>query len=815
MLTKYASLGEAEVLEVKGSQERLKTASLDKVSDYGDYRTDDGYMYARIFAISSRVNKNNDGWPSVELVGGEDAWNDITGGKKSSIGPITAGADSKYKYGFSTFVGKPHFVDHHNSDPKRARGVVVDSKIHIDDTKTAALDPYYSSEDADPEHLPPTKVELLIEVDAKAFPKLAKAIKNGDIDGFSMGCDVEKSKCSHCGNFASSPQEYCSHIVSKGAMHDMEVTSSDGSKKKVARKSYENCYGIKFFEISAVFDPADETALAQEVIHEANHREAAELPGQIGVPQPDLDAVMALAQELQARGIAPAEALDLAERRLRGESDNINYVPVRGGDTPPIGGGQTILHEYGPKFNIPFGYEPRQGSYLSSKRASDNPLPQFMHTKAPDEVDTTRETKVCPVCGQIDMEGEKCDVCGYVEEPKGFDNPDLSGARQDLGAPDPDEAPNMAQDNLLEGAPSPGTSDAVSYLEAKKTGRPPSVSNRIAGKINVTETPLKPSTKPATDEPKETVISDQTQPVTSAYRTAMDLIRAAKQSKETNMDYSKKVAAEPADPSGKAQKQVDVTGIGGVIDATNEQASKPDGAHSWENAGKQVDVTGKGGVIEDSNAEAAKPSEGTENLPTAGEGSNDAGFNKDKTTDNSGPTKTFDNSNEPNSAVSDKAFPTAAKKGTDPVDPVGKADERVDVEEPVKYANPNGTVDQWTGTGGNGVTRQQDPVTRKPFSHIVTAMKVADAEVELGLTEKDKKYDRVAELEALSPEELAAEERVVSRVKTAGFSRRAAATKPGEVAGRVPSFQRTAGQLEPKEAQKVDDTLTDAALFIR
>jgi hypothetical protein len=112
MLTKYASLGEAEVLEVKGSQERLKTASLDKVSDYGDYRTDDGYMYARIFAISSRVNKNNDGWPSVELVGGEDAWNDITGGKKSSIGPITAGANSEYKYGYSTFVGKPIFVDH-------------------------------------------------------------------------------------------------------------------------------------------------------------------------------------------------------------------------------------------------------------------------------------------------------------------------------------------------------------------------------------------------------------------------------------------------------------------------------------------------------------------------------------------------------------------------------------------------------------------------------------------------------------------------------------------------------------------------------
>jgi hypothetical protein len=30
-------------------------------------------------------------------------------------------------------------------------------------------------------------------------------------------------------------------------------------------KSYENCYGVKFFEISAVFDPADETALLREI----------------------------------------------------------------------------------------------------------------------------------------------------------------------------------------------------------------------------------------------------------------------------------------------------------------------------------------------------------------------------------------------------------------------------------------------------------------------------------------------------------------------------------------------------------------------
>ncbi len=61
MFTRYASFEVSDVLEVKGTHDQQKTASLDKVSDYSDFRTQDDYLYARIRAISSRVNKNNDG----------------------------------------------------------------------------------------------------------------------------------------------------------------------------------------------------------------------------------------------------------------------------------------------------------------------------------------------------------------------------------------------------------------------------------------------------------------------------------------------------------------------------------------------------------------------------------------------------------------------------------------------------------------------------------------------------------------------------------------------------------------------------------
>src|SRR4051812_47284286 len=144
-LTKYAAT--EGVLEVKTSKERmpytgdpLPGAQLAKFAAMTDEPLDDegGYIYVRSRAISSRVNKNNDGWPSDELA-------------KS----------------YRSFVGRPIFVDHKNDDPKRTRGVIVDSKLHVEDEKTSALDPYYAT--APDNHKPATWVEILEEVDAQTF----------------------------------------------------------------------------------------------------------------------------------------------------------------------------------------------------------------------------------------------------------------------------------------------------------------------------------------------------------------------------------------------------------------------------------------------------------------------------------------------------------------------------------------------------------------------------------------------------------------------------------------------------------------------
>lgn len=845
--TKFAN---AEVLDIKGSTVPGRNlASLRHLSDFDNYRTGDGYMYVRIRAISSRTNKNNDGWPTVELAGGPESWEKMTSKHTSGEG-FTVESSKGDEYGFSTFLGKPIFVDHNNHDPKRARGVIVDSKFHVLDHKTASEDDYWNG-DADPEHLPASEVELLLEVDAKNFPKLAKAISDGDIDGFSMGCDVERSRCSHCKHEASSPEEYCNHIQMKGK----NFTYSDDKGRTSSRKSYENCYGIKFFEISAVFEPADETALAREVIEEMPTKLANPqgLPsgGAQGLPQfnaPDPNIVRDRYLKNREMGLDDATALELAERTvLQQKQQQGDFIAPAGQDMPQM---DIAPRVYDYHQNIPknmymgplnptgdpemYSNDPR---WSSMQKTAEPDLPDSMMTKGPEDVDTLRTERVCPICGS-DMEKDKCDVCGYEAPPESLENPDLDKAKEtDLSEdlptdapPDSPEAPETPPEGKQEGSLLTNNPQTTSSVKSSMRSWTPriyggSIIDPVITTSNSTaRVTLANVDKPSGDEPpKETVISDQTAPVTSAFRTAQDLIEAAKKRNPiqgNQMSDHEKVAAEPV-PAAKPDKRVNVEGVGGVIQDTNAEASKPEGAHSWENKGVTVDVTGKGGVLEDSNADASKPSQGTESLPDGDQ--DNAGFQDGGVT--KGPnTKTFPNSNEPGSAVTDKAFPVshteAAKQGVKPL----KTGEPFDVQpsarvnvESDEFWNTNGTeTDQWTGTDGNGVTRQQNPVTNVPTksqgikSHVsIAALKLADQEVELGLIDRDDKYDRLAELAELSDEELAAEARVTARVKKAGLAKHAA-----QQPRRLPSF-RHATVEEPREAISITDDMLDSAIFTR
>jgi 8-oxo-dGTP pyrophosphatase MutT (NUDIX family) len=180
-----------------------------------NYEPRPGFLYVRSRMISSRCNDNWDEFPAEEIC-----------------------------QGWPTFIGKPVFVNHHNEDHRRMRGVIIDAALH---------------EDTLPSGEPDTWVEGLHEVDAIRFPKLAQAIISGRVNRTSMGTDVAHSECSACGNRATTPAEYCQHIPRMKGKILYRHTASGQREGHLIR---EKCYGLRFFENSfLVEDPADPTAI--------------------------------------------------------------------------------------------------------------------------------------------------------------------------------------------------------------------------------------------------------------------------------------------------------------------------------------------------------------------------------------------------------------------------------------------------------------------------------------------------------------------------------------------------------------------------
>lgn len=355
-----------------------------------DYEVRPGYLYVRSRAISSRCNDNFDEFPAEEL-----------------------------EKAYASFVGKPVFVNHVNHDHRRARGVIIDAALHKDANRDGSKD-YW--------------VEVLMEVDAVRFPRLAKEILAGNIARTSMGCDVAFSVCSACKNRATTPAEYCDHIpASKGMM----LYRRTASGQKVGEIIRETCYGLKFFENSLLVEPpADPTAFFLGV----DTRGLSSTAMKKGAPfadykdfedcteqNSDKDNPEAYCGEIKHRTEDKKTAAKdprFAEVGLDVDEDG-HYVKTH----------RARSKSYPTPDDIPQSVVDRIAA--TGKRVTRIDLralaarkTAYGEQKAPMDVDTLRED-ACPVCGDRDtFDGDTCEVCGYVAPPKMFQDPDLEKARQ-------------------------------------------------------------------------------------------------------------------------------------------------------------------------------------------------------------------------------------------------------------------------------------------------------------------------------------------------------------------------------------------------
>jgi hypothetical protein len=164
-----------------------------------------------------------------------------------------------------TFVGVPVFTNHNNNDVEEARGKVVHS--WWDEDKNGIM--------------------IIARIDAEAYPKLARTIKEKITMATSMGAQVQFSICSICHNVASTPTDYCPCIKERKTrkISDKNVkcqyhkngTEEEcpkcGCKKGETKKfavenisAFEYNYGVKFIENSFVVNPACHDCGVTEVI---------------------------------------------------------------------------------------------------------------------------------------------------------------------------------------------------------------------------------------------------------------------------------------------------------------------------------------------------------------------------------------------------------------------------------------------------------------------------------------------------------------------------------------------------------------------
>ena len=321
------------------------------------------------------------------------------------------------KTAYKTFIGAYVYLNHDNTDPAKARGAIIDAVYH--------------DEDADDRW-----IEILMELDEERCPKLCSLIRSGEIDTVSMGCQVESTTCSICGNVAEEPWEFCEHIQQKGREFEGKL-------------AYEICNGINFFEESFVYDPADPTATVQALNKEAKKiaKTAQEQPVFTwrientelkSLYDDDFDVECDVVVMLNGETIAVVGVwadspgvLDASsyERTMDTQQDFENAVDEafhsafvgmleEHYDITQQEIEAAIKSAWGDNIAIEW-----IGSSVPVTAAKDDNTSNLVNQpRIPDEIDDIENDETCPLCGSSVFDGEYCNVCGYQEPPEGFDD---------------------------------------------------------------------------------------------------------------------------------------------------------------------------------------------------------------------------------------------------------------------------------------------------------------------------------------------------------------------------------------------------------
>lgn len=146
---------------------------------------------------------------------------------------------------YKTFVGAENYLEHVQV-PELSKGKIIDAVIR--DVGESLY------------------VDILVATDRK-HTELVEAIESKKITTLSMGCSIDFSICTKCGNVAQDEPEMCEHIKYE---RGNSFFYPDGSKGVVAEvcghESHGDTAGVHFVEASWVEIPAFEGAVLRNLI---------------------------------------------------------------------------------------------------------------------------------------------------------------------------------------------------------------------------------------------------------------------------------------------------------------------------------------------------------------------------------------------------------------------------------------------------------------------------------------------------------------------------------------------------------------------
>ena len=145
---------------------------------------------------------------------------------------------------FWTFIGGYNYQEH-IQDPELSKGILLDAVARdLGDT---------------------VYIDLLVATD-RVHAQLARDIVSGKMKTMSMGCSIQFSLCTHCGNVATDEDHMCTHIkLQKGDT----FVDEDGRERKIAELCGHRDVpdSVTFFEASWVEIPAFEGAHVRTVLY--------------------------------------------------------------------------------------------------------------------------------------------------------------------------------------------------------------------------------------------------------------------------------------------------------------------------------------------------------------------------------------------------------------------------------------------------------------------------------------------------------------------------------------------------------------------